>query len=215
MKKILLVAALTTLTTTVFAADLKPYIEGSFGWTDSADKSILKLLDGTHTSNNAAITGGSLKSKSDSSWNAGIELGLKDVFIPGIRLAVSDIYMRPKGKFTGSISTASGSTSVNEDTGRSSVNVMTVNAYYDFKTNSPITPFLGAGIGGYKVNQLSESGMAWSLMAGAKYAVTNNVYVGAKATYMRLEGVKLENGSTLESDDSNAYALNATLGYEF
>jgi hypothetical protein len=73
MKKILLVAALTTLTTTAFAADLKPYIEGSFGWTDYADKSILKLLDGTHTtSSNAAITGGSLKSKSDSSWNAGI-----------------------------------------------------------------------------------------------------------------------------------------------
>ena len=216
MKKILLAAALTALTSTAFAADMKPYIEGSVGWADSADKDILNLLDGSHsTSSNLTITGGSLKSKSDSTWNAGIELGLKDVFIPGVRLAVSDIYMRPKGKLTGSIATASTASSVNEDAGRSSVNVASVNAYYDFKTNSPITPFIGAGIGGYKANTLSESGLAWSLMAGAKYALTNNVYVGAKATYMRLEGVKLENGSTLESDDSNAYALNATLGYEF
>jgi opacity protein-like surface antigen len=215
MKKILLAAVLTALTTTAFAADLKPYIEGSFGWSGSADKDILNLLDGSHTINNLTITGGSLKSKSDSTWNVGIELGLKDVFIPGVRLAVSDIYMRPKGQLAGSVSTASTSSSVNEDTGRSSVNVTTANAYYDFKTNSPITPFIGAGIGGYKVNQLSESGMAWSLMAGAKYSLTNNVYVGAKATYMRLEGVKLESGSNLETDDSNAYALNATLGYEF
>ena len=212
MKKILLVAALTALTTTAFAADLKPYIEGSLGWANSDDKDILNLLDGTHEAGNTPITSGSLKSESNSTWNAGIEIGLKDVFMPGVRLAVSDLYMRPKGKLTG---TVNGSTSVSEDTGRSSVNIMMANAYYDFKTNSPITPFIGAGIGGYKVNTLAESGMAWSLMAGAKYALTNNIYVGAKATYMRLEGVKLEDGSTLETDDSNGYAVNATVGYEF
>jgi opacity protein-like surface antigen len=212
MKKILLVAALTALTTTAFAADLKPYIEGSLGWTNSDDRDILNLLDTTHDTNGTPITSGSLKSESNSTWNAGIEIGLKDVFMPGVRLAVSDLYMRPKGKLTG---TVNGTTSVSEDTGRSSVNIMMANAYYDFKTNSPITPFIGAGIGGYKVNTLAESGMAWSLMAGAKYALTNNVYVGAKATYMRLEGVKLADDSTLETDDSNGYAVNATVGYEF
>lgn len=212
MKKILLVAALTALTTTAFAADLKPYVEGSFGWADSADKNILNLLDGSHeTDNDQVITSGFAKTQSKSTWNAGIEIGLKDVLVPGIRLAVSDFYMRPKGDLTGTVN----GDSFSESTGRASMNIMTANAYYDFKTNSPITPFVGAGIGGYKVNQLTESGLAWSLMAGGKYALNNNVYVGAKATYMRLEGVQLENNSSLETDDSNVYALNATLGYEF
>ena len=53
------------------------------------------------------------------------------------------------------------------------------NAYYDFKTNSPFTPYVGAGIG-YNQQELSAEGesetlrsAAWKLMVGTGWKVNN------------------------------------------
>ena len=92
---------------------------------------------------------------------------------------------------------------------------MMVNAYYDFKNDSSLTPFVGVGLGGWHNNSVKNTEFAWSLMAGAKYQVTSNIYVGAKASYFRLGGSSIPDSGTLKTADSNAYVINASVGYEF
>ncbi len=62
-----------------------------------------------------------------------------------------------------------------------------VNAYYDFNTNTPITPYVGAGIGYARVDvKLEEAGFkhtkksnnfAWQLGAGVAYEIDEHVAV--------------------------------------
>ena len=51
-------------------------------------------------------------------------------------------------------------------------------------------------------------------MVGAKYNINNNVYVGAKGSFMRNNGITDKDNNT-QFSDYNSYSVNATLGYEF
>ena len=190
MKKILLAAALTALTTTAFAADLKPYVEGSLGYMG------IDNVKGKDTS------GGAFGTKVDSDVTFGIEAGLKDVLLPGLRLGISDDYINAKG-----VSQTSSSSQI------ASINLYQANAYYDFKTSTPLTPYIGAGIGGYKNNLYADHELAGSIKAGVNYNINQNIYAGLKATYFFLDSAKTPSGSVIESN--NAYSLNAVLGYQF
>ncbi len=191
MKKILLAAALTALTSTAFAADLKPYIEGSVGYLDGSDSN---AADGKTV-------------KQDGDLNYGIEIGLKDVLVPGVRLAGSITHSNPEPHFYQS--------GVDQGAIKGlSLNIAMVNAYYDIKTNSPITPFVGVGLGGAKMSSGKDYEFAYALMAGAKYNITNNIYIGAKGSFYRVNGLTSKSAGT-EYSDSNLYTLNALVGYEF
>lgn len=186
MKKILLAAALTALTTTAFAADLKPYIEGSVGYKNFDDVDIK--------------TSGS-KVKVDSDINYGIELGLRDV-LPGVRLGLSNEYIQ--------VDTQTGT----NPKSKSSVNTYQINAYYDFNISSAFTPYIGVGLGGYKSNTYGSNEFAASVKAGVNYNINNNVYAGLKAAYNFYDEAKSTSGLT-SFDSFNTYSVNAVLGYKF
>jgi len=191
MKKILLALALTALTTTAFAADLKPYIEGAVGWADAKDTS-----------------SSTINTKFDSDVNYAAEIGLKDIAGTGIRLGGSFSQMEPDykaiNKTTGAVSEASSA----------KAKTYLLNAYYDFKTGTELTPFVGFGVGMQDTAGAKDNEFIYGFHGGAKYNLNNNVYVGAKGSFLRANGITdADNGAKFS--DHNQYSVNATLGYEF
>ena len=186
MKKILLATAFLTLTTTAFAVDLKPYIEGSVGYMGFDD-----VKGDNHV--NPKWT-----SKVDSDITYGIEAGLKDFLFPGLRLGFSDDYVNTKIQ--------------GDDGSSASANIYQANIYYDFKTSSAFTPYVGAGIGGYKNNVFKDHELAASVKAGINYNINQNVYAGLKATYFYLDDAQ---GGESDIESLNAYSVKAVLGYQF
>jgi opacity protein-like surface antigen len=185
MKNILLAVSLTALTTTTFAADLKPYIEGSVGHFDSKDS---KSTDGT------------VVVKTDNDTNYGIELGLRNVGLEGLRLGLSDNYVNGQ--------------KVKDSTSTVNSNIILANVYYDIKTSTPFTPYVGFGLGGYKASVAKDAEFMWALNAGVDYNFTSNVYVGVKARYfMGSDFVAADSGKTYKDIDS--YTVGAALGYNF
>jgi len=72
-----------------------------------------------------------------------------------------------------------------------------VNGYYDFKNNSPFTPFLGAGIGYAKVElnditshyyygtySVDDSVFAYQFMAGCSYNINKNIAIDLSYRYV-------------------------------
>ena len=185
MKKILLVAALTALTSTVFAADLKPYIEGSLGYMGFDD-----IKGDNHIEK--------YTSKVDSDITYGIEAGLKDVLFPGLRLSFSDDYVNTKNQ--------------GDDSSSMSTNIYQANVYYDIKTSTAFTPYVGLGIGGYKNNVFKDHELAASVKAGVNYNFNQNMYAGLKATYFYLDDAQ---GGESDIESLNTYSVKAVLGYQF
>lgn len=91
-----------------------------------------------------------------------------------------------------------------------------LNAYYDFKNSSPLTPFIGAGVGKHDWEATSKE-TAYALHGGANYNINKNLYIGAKGSYFRTiesnaDGVT---GASERFSDMDSFAVNALLGYEF
>ena len=217
MKKLLFATLLASASIAANGADLKPYIEASAGYARLDSTDWKNLLDGTHgDDNNNLFTAASLETKSKSTWNAGLELGLKDIIIPNLRVAISDTYTHANRKLKGSLTTNAGTENV-DDNGKSSMHLMLINAYYDFKTDSALTPFVGVGLGAAKSNAAEDAEFAWALHGGAKYSITSNIYAGVKASYFHVNELKPKDNDlgSIRWDDTDSYAVNATLGYEF
>jgi opacity protein-like surface antigen len=190
MKKILIATILSSIAS--FAnADVKPYIEGAVGWADAQD---------TNSS--------TINTKFDSDVNYAAEIGLKDIAGTGIRLGGSYSQQKPDYeaiyKTTGAVAEASSS----------KAKTYLLNAYYDFKTGTALTPFVGVGLGMQDTAGAKDNEFVYGLHGGAKYNITNNVYVGAKGSFLRANGIT---GTTTNAkySDHNQYSINATLGYEF
>jgi opacity protein-like surface antigen len=171
MKKILLAAVLTALTTSAFAADLKPYIEGSVGYTNFEDN--IKITPGTSE----------LEVKSDVNYS--IEAGLKDVFFKGLRLSVSDTYMKGvEDKSTGETSYS-----------KSNTNTFLANAYYDFDIGAALVPYIGVGIGGPNAQVLINNNddfsrfiiLIWQLYAG--FEILNKDFVTTAFSFVSDDGL--------------------------
>lgn len=118
-----------------------------------------------------------------------------------------------RSNFNGSTTGCGGTCS---STDRSSVSALSLlaNAYADLGTYSGITPYVGAGIGGAKLNwaSLQNTGcqagscttythegyddyrFAWALMAGVSYDVTSNVAVDLGYRWMRVAGGNMFGG---------------------
>lgn len=99
----------------------------------------------------------------------------------------------------------------------SAINLMG-NAYYDFKTNSPITPFIGAGLGyariqvndfniaGFGLPDASDGAFAWQVMAGIGYAMTKEITLELAYRYFSAMNV------VLDDDDTEYNSHNFTVG---
>ena len=88
-----------------------------------------------------------------------------------------------------------------------------LNTYYDFKTSTDFTPFVGFGIGLADIENAEDNAFAYSVSAGAKYNIDKNVYVGAKGAYTRIDGPTDQFG--IEFKDIAVFSANVSVGYEF
>lgn len=192
MKKILIAAILSSIAS--FAcADVKPYIEGSVGYFD---------LDDTSSS--------ATRVNPDSDINYGVEIGFKNIADTGFRLGGSYLYSEPDVK------------SYDATTGEEAENtkykqkIYFLNAYYDFKNSSPLTPFIGAGVGRHDWDDTFKE-TAYALHAGANYNIDKNLYIGAKGSYFRTKEFNTDGASDADErfSDMDSFAVNALLGYEF
>jgi opacity protein-like surface antigen len=221
MRKILLLLAL--ISSSAFAADLKPYIEGQLGWSNLNDVDT-KAYSGSI--DDVTVTQATAKIKYDNSVSGGFEIGANHVGIENLRIGVSFNRMKfDMDKVTGSISGARGvdpfdatgditenvrSLGVNLD---NSVKLYMANAYYDIKNASALTPFIGFGVGMADVQNAKDNEFAWSASVGGKYNIDKNMYLGLKGSYTSVNGITDKIG--LEYKDMDAYSAHALLGYQF
>lgn len=222
MKKILLVSALLAASASASAADLKPYIEGQVGWGSVGD-----VATKTYTGTVGGVAyNGQVNLDYDSNLAWGGEVGLANVADSNFRVGLSFTKMSLDiGSVTASGTLTYSSTNYTGTTGNlkqtfanrgisfdSDMKIYMVNAYYDIPTGSQLTPFVGAGIG---IASLDHAGseLALSATAGLKYNIEKNLYLGAKATYYRVNGPKDSLG--LEYEDVDAYTVKALVGYQF
>jgi hypothetical protein len=135
------------------------------------------------------------------------QIGVKDIGGTGIRLGGS--YTHAELDYV-----ATNPTSGNSAAGKAKSKAYLLNAYYDFKTGTALTPFVGFGAGMYDTTDAKDNEFIYALHGGAKYNVSNNVYVGAKGSFYRASGIT-DATSNQNYSDHNQYSINATLGYEF
>jgi opacity protein-like surface antigen len=221
MRKILILLAL--ISSSVFAADLKPYIEGQLGWSNLNDLDT-KAYSGSI--DDVTVTQATAKIKYDNSVSGGFEIGANHVGIENLRIGVSFNRMKfDMDKVTGSISGTHGvepfdatgditenvrSLGVNLD---NSVKLYMANVYYDIKNASAFTPFIGFGVGMADIKNAKDNEFAWSASVGGKYNIDKNMYLGLKGSYTSVNGITDKIG--LEYKDMDAYSAHALLGYQF
>ena len=92
---------------------------------------------------------------------------------------------------------AFGLTATGAASGETSVWSGMANAYYDFKTSSPFTPYVGAGLGFANVNvditvagvnaNSEDTTFAYQLMGGVKYALTREIDLRMGYRYFALD----------------------------
>jgi opacity protein-like surface antigen len=202
MKKILLAAALTALTTTAFAAELKPYIEGSVGYA--------KLDDVT-----VNFPTGVNRGKYDNDANYGLEIGASNVLNPNIRLGAQFIKYQNDQK-SGVSSFNNGDPDENDtELSKLKAKVYLLNAYYDFNNASKLTPFLGIGLGAGDVDDMKNKEFSWAAHLGGKYNFNDNLYLGLKGSYLRINGGDINCNTTCKVEDIDFISANALLGYQF
>jgi opacity protein-like surface antigen len=202
MKNILLAAALTALTTTAFAADLKPYIEGSVGYARLDDMTV-------------SFTNGVNRSKYDNDVNYGFEIGVKNAVHPNIRLGAQYVKYQFDQK-SGVTSFNNGDPDENDtELEKRKANVYLLNAYYDFNNTSKLTPFLGLGLGAADAKGNKNNEFSWAAHLGGKYNFNDNLYLGLKGSYLRINGGDVDCNSSCKAQDSDVISGNVLLGYQF
>lgn len=225
MKKLLTASLITGLFTLSYSAHAaSPYIEGQLGMAN-ADSVDTNTYNGTASGITAVGLRASLEY--DNSATFGVEFGFKDVIIPNLRIGASiqtlnfDLdsaeingsITNGATTFTGPVTVTSADLSSAGLTFDNRVNLFMVNTYYDFKTSTNFTPFVGFGIGLADIENAKDNEFAYSLNAGAKYNIDKNMYVGAKAVYTRVSGPEDELG--IKFNDIDVYSANLSIGYEF
>jgi opacity protein-like surface antigen len=206
MKKVLLTAVLTALTTTAFADDLKPYIEGSLGYAKTDDARISFIDDNGTTAN--------YRANYDNDINYGVEIGVKNLLHPNIRLGAQYIKYQFDQK-SGINTLADGTTEADDELAKMKANVYLVNAYYDFNNATKLTPFVGLGMGTADVDGNKDNEFSWAAHLGGRYNFDDNLYLGLKGSYLRINGGDVNCDSRCNGADGDIYSGNVSLGYQF
>ena len=230
MKKLLIAAVVVTISSGALAADLKPYIEGQLGYANLNDVDT-KTLNVSGTNFTAAAK---LNMKYDSDATYGGEIGLSDFLMPNFRIGAS--YSRSEFDFKNATLSASGTATINgtsysgsgtgtvtradmgslADQVDAKLNLYMLNAYYDFKNSSQFTPFVGVGVGLADIKNTKDNEFAYSASAGGKYNINNNLYLGAKGSYVRVNGPTVTVDSVdVALEDVDLWKAEALLGYQF
>jgi opacity protein-like surface antigen len=230
MKKLLITAVVAAISSGALAADLKPYIEGQLGYANLNDVDT-KTLNVSGTNFTAAAK---LNMKYDSDATYGGEIGLSGIVIPNFRIGAS--YSRSEFDFKNATLAASGTATINGTSYSASgvgtvnradlgslagqfdakINLYMLNAYYDFKNSSQFTPFVGVGIGLADIKNTKDNELAYSASAGGKYNFNDNLYLGLKGSYVRVNSPTINVDSVdIALKDVDMWKAEALLGYQF
>ena len=198
------------------------YIEGSIGHYDIDD------VDATRTSGTASgITftnlGGALEYDADTTL--GFEFGVK--FNDKVRIGFSyvDVSLDFEGaNISGSVTV--GATTISEArvtpavasalglTFSNDAEIMMIKAYYDFNTfSNGLTPFVGFGIGQADMDNATDDETIMSLTAGARYSINEKAYVGAKVSFMEIDGP--DDGLGIQYEDIELTSFEVVVGTSF
>ncbi|MDC1011408.1 hypothetical protein OAQ60_01710 [Methylophilaceae bacterium] len=227
---------LTTFFAGVFSsnlvfAEIKPYFEGQINFYNPDEvqgSTALSLTSGSTTVSAGAV----IENEYDTDTVGGVEFGFKldknsrvgfsyskpDFELENIFLAVG-VTLTDGGDTIGSagasgtFSRAQLATVAPADTFDNEVKLYSLNYYYDFDSTTDIKPFLGVGIGLADIKNADDEELMYSFHGGARYFIADNTYVGAKASYSTIEGIKDGFGFTYE--DIDLYSGSLVLGIEF
>ena len=174
------------------------YIEGSIGHYDVDDVDTTRA-SGTASGITFTNLGGTLEYDADTTF--GFEIGVK--LNDKVRIGFS--YVDASLDFEGATvsgSATDGVTTINASarvtpadasalglTFSNDAEVMMIKAYYDFDSfNNGLTPFVGFGLGQADIDNATDDETIISLTAGARYNLNDKAYVGAKISYMEING---------------------------
>jgi len=204
-------------------AEIKPYIEGQMNYVNPDNVSTATY---SGTVSGITFNGVKMDEEYDNDTTAGFEIGLNGV-AQNIRLGFS--YMEPEfkldkatltGSITDGVTTLSGSVGLTSAdfasvgvTVDNDVKVYMLNAYYDFDASEKLKPFIGFGLGMSDIENAEDKELTYAAMAGAKYYIQKNVYLGGKFTYATINGPKDKLG--VDYEDIDFYTATVALGYEF
>lgn len=222
MKKIILATLATMYSASVFAAT--PYVEGNISYINPSD-----IKTKTYNGTEDGITFSNVKAKMDydSDVGYGVEVGLKDALVENLRIGFAFTTVKfdfDKASGSGTVTDGTDTINFSGSVNRSDVKsvgldldrrtkLYMVNAYYDFKNSTPITPYVGVGIGMADIESTKDNELALSATLGAKYHINQNVYAGAKASYYNINGIK--DDANIKYKDVDAVALNLNVGFDF
>jgi opacity protein-like surface antigen len=205
MKKLFIAAGaiLFAFSSNAFAAENTPYIEVHAGAVMPRDIEV----DGTIA--NVAFTG-TISEKEREAF--GGEIGVANISGTGFRAAASAVYFK---QHLEELCVDGGACAAATD--RLDNVIYMGRVYYDFVSDSPLTPYVGFGAG---LSDLEGTGtdLAWSAVLGVNYAITNNVYLGIRGEYIYAYTKDSSNeggGTVINSDGQDHFAGAIVLGFRF
>ncbi len=85
---------------------------------------------------------------------------------------------------------------------------MMIKTYYDFNSfSNGLTPFVGFGLGQADIDNATDDETIISLTAGARYNLNDKAYVGAKISYMEINGPDDELGIQYEDIELTSFEI--------
>ena len=199
-------------------AKIKPYIEGQLNYFDIKDTVQTDAKSYTVGSYTGALAFGF---NYDEDTTAGIEFGVGGL---AENLRVGFSYTKPTFDLSTLTLTDDGSgiivsNSIAVDAGFSpsaDAKIYMLKAYYDFDVSDKFKPFVGVGIGQADISDTDDKELAYSASAGAKYYLSDNIYLGGSFSYIQVDGPKeTVEGITFKYSDLDIYNFSALMGFEF
>jgi len=198
--------ALCALATPVAGAHAQFYVSGSAGLAIPND------LD---------VTGGGTDGSISFETGPAVNLALGYKFAFGLRTEIEGGWLQTKVDKL-SVGNTSVSTTASGD---NIVWTGTVNAFYDIKTGTAFTPYVGGGIGVGSIDNAtftvagvtgdtgSSTDFAWLLEAGFAYQVSPNLSIVPSYRYLQINTGRSESGIT--TDDFSTHILKVGVRWSF
>jgi opacity protein-like surface antigen len=93
------------------------------------------------------------------------------------------------------------------------VDIYSLNLYYDFPSSTRFKFFIGAGVGLADIENADDNELTLRASIGGRYHFNENMYLGLRWNHFNIDGPK--DGLGLSYDDISVNNVSATLGYEF
>ncbi|MBU1042024.1 MAG: porin family protein [Proteobacteria bacterium] len=208
---------------TAFAADKGGVYIGVKGGYEYKDHNDASVQDSTAAATNQNAT----KSWSDKSgYTVGGAIGYNFVGM-GLPLRAEAEYLyHDQFKYNATNGTAA--TSTGTFTSKIDIHTVFANFYYDIKTSTAFTPYVGAGLGVAWINQKIDStfpggtsgnydttNFAWNLGAGVGYSLTDNIVVDLGYRYSNFGDAKKYESGTLTFQPKDLTSHEALLGLRY